>query len=801
MSSIRLLLIAVFCVNLPTCHSLTLNVVWLSPSDVTFAGHVSSNIGAFELAVSAIKRNISERIEVKVEWVDSGCSSKSAVAAMYHVLVENPVPPDVILGPPCNEGQLAGYRELPIFGWLSASPAFSDKAKYNSLVRVIAPLNAVGESSPSATRHSTRTLCPQKCVIGLGKGLVRFLERMEWFHIFVVSSPGLVYWQLGQSVVDAAKEYKGSGRRFSVARWEQEVDVNETDDVYRNLAKEARSMNTATFSSPSSHPSSDPSSGPSSDRMRGGLPITRKCPSLPLVSSSRYRLILIFLILIFAILCVGREELRHWMLAATQHRLVGGDFVFIYIDSELATSEFYTLVKQASFWMKGDGSDVDMRKAYENLLMLSVKTETQEELKEFYRRADEAAAQSDWQRQFGVTATKSDVTSPFLHDAVLLYAKLAMEVFASGKNYNNGSVLVEHVKNKHYENKDGATGQMTLDENGDRDPFFWVFDLHQDGSFQVVAEVIHQYNNGQQQRVVKFVQDIIWGDKKVGFSNKPADVLICGFQGEKCPDYTVYVVTPTVSATVLIILVVSLFVYRKYRFEQSLHDMAWQIQYSDLKPKGQGHRDYTSSLKLQSAGSSRTSGRIRSLSGMVTRRSGHMTSCTSSLSRGSLDDHGQIFASTAVYRGMTVAVKTLRKASVRMSKKLLLEMKLMTVDLKNQNLAVFLGVTVETPNICEVWEYCPKGSLQDVIWNENIKLDDMFKFSMAIDIFKGLKYLHESELGCHGRLKSPNCVIDGRWVCKLTDYGLDHFRGGQYLDPEVTDHMKYSSKCLLFSYS
>lgn len=36
-------------------------------------------------------------------------------------------------------------------------------------------------------------------------------------------------------------------------------------------------------------------------------------------------------------------------------------------------------------------------------------------------------------------------------------------------------------------------------------------------------------------QVVKFVQDIIWGDKKVGFSHKPADVLICGFQGEKCP--------------------------------------------------------------------------------------------------------------------------------------------------------------------------------------------------------------------------------------------------------------------------
>ena len=47
---------------------------------------------------------------------------------------------------------------------------------------------------------------------------------------------------------------------------------------------------------------------------------------------------------------------------------------------------------------------------------------------------------------------QSDVTSPFLHDAVVLFARLAREVFLLGKDFNNGSELVEHVKNKHYGN-------------------------------------------------------------------------------------------------------------------------------------------------------------------------------------------------------------------------------------------------------------------------------------------------------------------------------------------------------------
>lgn len=35
-----------------------------------------------------------------------------------------------------------------------------------------------------------------------------------------------------------------------------------------------------------------------------------------------------------------------------------------------------------------------------------------------------------------------------------------------------------------------------------------------------------------------------------------------------------------------------------------------------------------------------------------------------------------------------------------------------------------------------------------------------------------MKYLHHRDI-IHGRLKSRNCVVDGRFVLKVTDYGFN----------------------------
>ena len=61
-----------------------------------------------------------------------------------------------------------------------------------------------------------------------------------------------------------------------------------------------------------------------------------------------------------------------------------------------------------------------------------------------------------------------------------------------------------------------------------------------------------------------------------------------------------------------------------------------------------------------------------------------------------------------------------------------------------------------------------QGSLEDLLLNETVKLGWDFKFSILKDICRGMEFLHRSDIGSHGRLKSSNCVVDNRWTCKIS---------------------------------
>lgn len=78
-----------------------------------------------------------------------------------------------------------------------------------------------------------------------------------------------------------------------------------------------------------------------------------------------------------------------------------------------------------------------------------------------------------------------------------------------------------------------------------------------------------------------------------------------------------------------------------------------------------------------------------------------------------------------------------------------------------------------------VFEFCSRGSLQDVLIMDDIKLDWSFRLSLLTDLVRGMRYLHASPLRVHGSLTSRNCVVDARWVLKITDYGLQAFKDNQ----------------------
>ncbi|PIN97346.1 hypothetical protein AB205_0188560 [Aquarana catesbeiana] len=99
-------------------------------------------------------------------------------------------------------------------------------------------------------------------------------------------------------------------------------------------------------------------------------------------------------------------------------------------------------------------------------------------------------------------------------------------------------------------------------------------------------------------------------------------------------------------------------------------------------------------------------------------------------------------------------------------------------ELRHENVNLYLGLFNDMGVIGVVSEHCSRGSLEDLIQNQDMKLDWMFKSSLLLDLIKGLKFLHHREI-VHGHLKSRNCVVDGRFVLKLTDYGINDLYGAQ----------------------
>ncbi|GBM72126.1 Resact receptor [Araneus ventricosus] len=57
-------------------------------------------------------------------------------------------------------------------------------------------------------------------------------------------------------------------------------------------------------------------------------------------------------------------------------------------------------------------------------------------------------------------------------------------------------------------------------------------------------------------------------------------------------------------------------------------------------------------------------------------------------------------------------------------------------DLRHDNLNPFVGACVEPPNIIIITEYCSRGSLRDILENEDVKLDNMFNASIIGDIVR-----------------------------------------------------------------
>ncbi|XP_046561340.1 atrial natriuretic peptide receptor 1-like [Haliotis rubra] len=219
----------------------------------------------------------------------------------------------------------------------------------------------------------------------------------------------------------------------------------------------------------------------------------------------------------------------------------------------------------------------------------------------------------------------------------------------------------------------------------------------------------------------------------------------------------------------------ALIFYRWWRNERDLNNMKWKVHFLDLDFNFRRHkRKATLGSKHGDNHVDRDSVHSDG-SDAVGMASSEHPSVESGLD-GSVAFHQ--YTTIAKYKENIVAVKKIWKQRIQTDRKLMKHIKEIMM-LKHSNLTTFVGICIESPNIVILWEYCNKGSLSDILDNSDMKLDSMFQFSIAIDICSGLEYLHMSSLKYHGNLTSSNCLIDSRWVCKLTDFGLRPIRKGE----------------------
>ncbi|CAG9865362.1 unnamed protein product [Phyllotreta striolata] len=365
------------------------------------------------------------------------------------------------------------------------------------------------------------------------------------------------------------------------------------------------------------------------------------------------------------------------------------------------------------------------------------------------------------------------IYAAYLFDSVKLYASALHHLLNQEPVLNdtvirevakNGTKIIETIIeiNGTYKSITGA--MMNLDKNGDsegnysvvafslpknkivRDNFTCDYQLRPVGQFYQSSDL----NNSFPRYELNSNTQIYWPDG----NNRPKDQPSCGFDNELCPKPNTQL-NSIIAAGVLAIMlfcfgVITMSIYRKWKIEQEIEGLLWKINREEIHnyfDKGDVVAS-PSKLSLVSA------------------------SVTSYESRGGL----QVFATTAQYRGVVVRIKELnfsRKKDI--SRDVMKEMRLLR-ELRHDNVNSFIGACVQPTSILLVTDYCAKGSLYDIVENEDIKLDKMFVASLVHDLIKGMLYIHNSMLMCHGNLKSSNCVVTSRWVLQVTDFGLAEMR-------------------------
>ncbi|XP_078576323.1 atrial natriuretic peptide receptor 1-like isoform X1 [Branchiostoma floridae x Branchiostoma japonicum] len=441
------------------------------------------------------------------------------------------------------------------------------------------------------------------------------------------------------------------------------------------------------------------------------------------------------------ITCASAPYVWRLMKVAGQMGMTNGDYVFLILDM------FDHAYLQRETWVGSEDNpqeQQDVLDAFRAAFVITVPRPNTTAFRDFSNKVREIG-----RKNFGFDSNET-LANPFVEsyfNDVLLYATALNGT--PGYNYTNGTEMALRMRNLSFT---GADGEEVVVKNGDRVFDFFVLDLNRSSESFVTA----LFYNGSSQNFTE-LEKIDWVSSEP--MREPED---CVFT-DNCPDPVVIPTTVIVLSVVIGVIVIAsstiiYFCKRKNDLAVALRaEQEKLVQWEDIQMDEGRHVEGGSVYRMQVAPA----------------EAADLQRWHSRLTLGAV----QVFATTGIYQGKRVVIKDAdcEKAAITLTDDILLELKRMR-DLAHDHVVRFVGVCFKSPRVFILTEYCPRGSLQDTLENEEIHLDIEFQCSLMHDIAKGMVYLHSSEVHYHGNLKSSNCVVDSRFVVKLTDFGLPTFR-------------------------
>ncbi|XP_071172165.1 atrial natriuretic peptide receptor 1-like [Mytilus edulis] len=428
------------------------------------------------------------------------------------------------------------------------------------------------------------------------------------------------------------------------------------------------------------------------------------------------------------------DVLRDFLYAADELSMTEGDHVFITM--ELFPSDWLGYYTQ---FLRGDYKDAAVTKAYESLLLLTPLQPDNIEHKIF---SDEVKLRA--QRDYGYTFGVDEVVNYFItafYDGAIYLTEAINRTVEEGGDLNDGLALSQKLWNDTYM---GITGLVAIDHQGDRLTDFDIY--HMTDSATKAFKLVGRFRGATSNYEPIPGVSIQWRN------GLPLDTPVCGFRGEWCVVDSNSSLTFTVVCVLIVLLVIGsvafFFIYRKIKLDNELGQKTWLVPWSEVRISKHNKQQ----------------GSLISMSRMSLAIVGGDDSSQLSINK------GQLFTQVGVCKGNTVAIRRFKLKTIVLTRHILLEFQQLQ-HLHHQNLCAFIGATIEPGNNTLLMEYCPRGSLQDILENDDIELDWTFRYSLLRDIIGGMTYLHDSPAKFHGRLSSTNCVIDSRFMLKLTDYG------------------------------